>query len=49
MELVCVIRVITEPWRQCNGVCPEHIRISKDPSSDEELDLVQGYIGSTLS
>ena len=43
-EFVCVKRVIVELWRQCFGVSPADSGESEDRLSDEELDLVQGYM-----
>ena len=43
-DFVCVNRVIPEPWRQCCVVSPADIGESDDLLSDEELDLVQGYM-----
>ena len=39
-----VNRVIAEPWRQCFAVSPANIGQSEYLVSDEELDLVQGYM-----
>ena len=36
--------VIAEPWRQCFAVCPVDIGKSEGLLSDEELDLIQGYM-----
>ena len=41
---MCVNRIVAEPWRQCFAVSPVDIRESEDPLTEEELDLVQGYI-----
>ena len=43
-DLVCVNRIIAEPWRQCFEVSPVDIGESEDPLTEEELDLVQGYM-----
>ena len=43
-DFVCVNRIIAEPWRQCYGVPPVDIGESEDPLTEEELDLVQGYM-----
>ena len=43
-DFVCVNRVIAEPWRQCLAVSPVDIGELEDLLSDEELDLVQGYM-----
>ena len=43
-DFVCVNRIIAEPWRQCFAVSPVDIGESEDPLTDEELDLVQGYM-----
>ena len=43
-DFVCVNRVIAEPWKQCFAVSPVDIGESEDLLSDEELDLVQGYM-----
>ena len=39
-DLVCVNRIIAEPWRQCFAVPPVDIGESEDPLTEEELDLV---------
>ena len=36
--------MIAEPWRQCFAVSPVDIGKTEDLLSDEELDLVQGYM-----
>ena len=43
-DFVCVKSVILEPWRQCFAVSPVDVAEPEDLSSDEELDLVQGYM-----
>ena len=43
-DFVCVNRIIAEPWRQCFAVPPVDIGESEDPLTEEELDLVQGYM-----
>ena len=43
-DFVCVNRIIAEPWRQCFSVSPVDIGESEDPFTEEELDLVQGYM-----
>ena len=43
-DFVCVNRVIAEPWRKCFAFPPIDIGELKDHLSDEELDLVQGYM-----
>ena len=43
-DFVCVNRNIAEHWRQCFAVSPVDIGESKDLLTDEELDLVQGYM-----
>ena len=43
-DFVCVNRVIAEPWRQCFAVPPVDIGESEDLPTEEELDLVQGYM-----
>ena len=43
-DFVCVNRIIAEPWRQCFVVPPVDIGGSEDPLTEEELDLVQGYM-----
>ena len=43
-DFVCVNRIIAEPWRQCFAVSPVDIGESEDPLTEEELDLVQGYM-----
>ena len=43
-DLVCVNRIIAEPWRQCFAVSPVDIGESGDLLTEEELDLVQGYM-----
>ena len=43
-NVLCVNRVIAEPWRQCFAVSPVDIGESQEFLSDEELDLVQGYM-----
>ena len=43
-EFVFVNRIIAEPWRQCFAVPPVDIGESEDPLTEEELDLVQGYM-----
>ena len=41
---MCVNRIVAEPWRQCFAVSPVDIGESEDPLTEEELDLVQGYM-----
>ena len=43
-DFVCVNRIIAEPWRQCFAVSPVDIRESEALLTEEELDLVQGYM-----
>ena len=43
-NFVCVNRVTAEPWRQCLAVSPVDMGESEDLLSDEELDLLQGYM-----
>ena len=43
-DFVCANRIIAEPWRQCFAVTPVNIGESEDLLSEEELDLVQGYM-----
>ena len=45
-DFVCVNRIIAEPWRQCFAVPPVDIEESdsEDPLTEEEWDLVQGYM-----
>ena len=43
-DFVCVNCIVAEPWRQCFAVSPVDIRESEDPLTEEELDLVQGYM-----
>ena len=43
-DFVCVNRIVAEPWRQCFAVPPADIGESEDPLTEEELDLVQGYM-----
>ena len=43
-DFVCVNRIIAEPWRQCFAVSPVDIRELEDLLTEEELDLVQGYM-----
>ena len=43
-DFVCVSRVIAEPWRQCFAFSAVDIVESEDVLSDEELDLVLGYM-----
>ena len=43
-DFTCVNRIIAEPWRQCFAVSPVDIGKSEGFLSDEELDLVQGYM-----
>ena len=43
-DFVCVNRIIAEPWRQCFAVSPVDIGESDDLLTEEELDLVQGYM-----
>ena len=41
---MCVNRIIAEPWRQCFAVSPVDIGELEDLLTEEELDLVQGYM-----
>ena len=41
---MCVNRIIAEPWRQCFAVSPVEIGESEDLLTEEEFDLVQGYM-----
>ena len=43
-DFVCVNRIVAEPWRQCFAVSPADIGESEDLLTEEELDLVQGYM-----
>ena len=43
-DLVCANGLIAERWRQSFAVSPVDIGESEDLLSDEELDLVQGYM-----
>ena len=43
-DFMCVNRILAEPWRQCFAVSPVDIGESEDPPTEEELDLVQGYM-----
>ena len=43
-DFLCVNRVIAEPGRQCFAVSPDDIGGSEDLLSDEEMDLIQGYM-----
>ena len=43
-DFLCVNRIRAEPWRQCFAVPPVDIGESEDLLTEEELDLVQGYI-----
>ena len=43
-DFVCVNRIIAEPWRQCFAVSRVDIGESEDLLTEEELDLVQGYM-----
>ena len=43
-DFVCVNRIIAGPWRQCFAVSPVDIGESEDLLTEEELDLVQGYM-----
>ena len=43
-DFVCVNRVIAKPWRQCFTVSPLNIGESEDLFTDEEQNLVQGYM-----
>ena len=47
-DFVCVTRVIAEPWRRCFAVSPVGIGKSQHLLSDNELDLVQGYMDRPL-
>ena len=47
-DFVSFDRVTAKPWRQCFAVLPVDIGISEDFLSDEELDLVEGYMDGTL-
>ena len=48
-DFVCVNRIIAEPWRQCFAVSPVDIGESEDPLTEEELDLVEGYMDQPFS
>ena len=37
------------PWQQCFAVSPVDIGKSEDPLTEEELDLVQGYMDQPFS
>ena len=43
-DFVCVNRIAAEPWRQCFAISPVDIREPEDLLTEEELDLVQGYM-----
>ena len=43
-DFVCVNRIIAEPWRQSVAVSPVDNRESEDLLTEQELDLVQGYM-----
>ena len=43
-DFVCVNSIMAEPWWQCFAVSPCDIRESEDLLTEEELDLVQGYM-----
>ena len=43
-DFVSVNRIIAEPWRQCFAVSPVDIGEPEDILTEEELDLVQGYM-----
>ena len=43
-DFVCVNRIIAEPPRQCFAVSPVDIGEPEDLLTEEELDLVQGYM-----
>ena len=43
-DFACVIRVIAEHWRQCFAFSPVDVGELEELLSDEELDLVQGYM-----
>ena len=43
-DFVCVNRIIAEAWRQCFGVSPANIGGSEELLTEDELDLVQGYM-----
>ena len=43
-DFVCVNRIIAEPWQQCFAVSPVDIGESEDLLTEDELDLVQGYM-----
>ena len=43
-NFVCVNRIIAEPWQQCFAVSPVDIGESEDLLTEEEMDLVQGYM-----
>ena len=47
-EFACVHRIIAEPWRQYFAVFPVDIGELEDPLTEEELDLVQGYMDQPL-
>ena len=43
-DFVCVNRIIAEPWQQCFAVSPVDIGEPENLLTEEELDLVQGYM-----
>ena len=43
-DFVCVNRIIGDPWQQCFAVTPVDIGESEDLLTEEELDLIQGYM-----
>ena len=43
-DFVCVNRIIAEPWRQCFAASPVEIGESEGLLTEEELNLVQGYM-----
>ena len=43
-DFVRVNRIVAEPWRQYFAVSPVDIGESEDLLTEEELDLVQGYM-----
>ena len=47
-DFVCVNRIIAEPWRQCFAFSPVDIGEPEDLLTEEELDLVQGYMDQTF-
>ena len=43
-DFLCVNCIIAEPWRRCFAVSPVDIGEPEDLLTEEELDLVQGYM-----